>query len=127
MELFRRPSRYNASRRALGLDIGRHSIKAVLLEDTPEGVVIRNAERIRTTHGSIEDGAVVNRRTVAGEIREIVKRCSARVRSATIAVPTEQAIARWVELPLMDAETLRAATRFEARKYLPYPVDRADV
>lgn len=102
-------------------------MKAVLLEDSPEGVVVRGAERIRTPAGSVENGVVAGRKAMAAEIREVVRRCGGRVRAATIAVPTEHIIVRWVDLPLMDSASLRAATRFEARKYLPYPVDRADV
>lgn len=113
--------------RALGIDIGSHAIKCVLLEETPEGVAIRHAERLATPAGAVRDGVVHGRREVAASIRQAVKRCGCRILAASAAVPADQSVVRWIDLPMMDRDSLAAATRFEARKYLPWPVDQAAV
>lgn len=112
---------------ALGVDIGQCAIKAILLEESGDSVSVRHAARVLTSAGAVQKGVVVNRREVAAQIARIVRQAKTPLRAAALAIPTDLLVVRWIDLPAMDADALRAATRFEARKYLPYPVDKADV
>ncbi len=114
-------------RRALGVDIGQHAIKTVLLEGTNDGMAVRHAARVATPAGAVKNGVVQDKREVAACLRQIGRSFGCSLRSASLSVPTEQLLVRWVDLPRMNADALRAATPFEARKYLPYPVDKAEV
>jgi type IV pilus assembly protein PilM len=129
--VFHRPSsRFSHTspyRPALGIDIGQHSIKAVLLENSPSGFVLREAVQIPTPEGALHEGVIVRKREVAALLQQTVRGFSLAPDSASIAIPLEHSLIRWIELPHMDREALRAATRFEARKYLPYPVEKAAV
>lgn len=125
--MFQRIPKSAAARLALGIDIGLYAIKAILLEETVEGLAVRHAARVMTPPNAVKDGIVVGRREVAARLRQIVRQSGCRIGAASLSIPTEQALVRWIDLPRMDHENLRAATRFEARKYLPYPVDHAEV
>lgn len=125
--VIRRAGKSEGRGSALGIDIGQYAVKAILLERMNEGIALRHAARDRMPPDAVQKGVVVARREVATLLRQIVQQSGASVRAASLAVPTEQMLVRWIDLPVMDGEALRAATRFEARKYLPYPVDQAEV
>lgn len=136
--------------RALGIDIGQHAIKAVLLEggaaratandfdldNTSEaGAAVCGSAHVQTPDGAVQKGVVVRPREVAAALRQIMRRlndgaggaATPVLSRASLAAPADQAVVRWIDLPGMDADALRAATRFEARKYLSYPVDEAEI
>jgi type IV pilus assembly protein PilM len=112
---------------SLGIDIGSHTVKTILLEDTPDGFVVRQAGRMPTPPGALLDGAVVKPGEIAACIRSMLARSGLRIRSASVSVPAEHVFVKTIEVPEMDRDSLHAATRFEARKYLPYPADTADI
>ena len=111
----------------LGIDLGHRSVKAVLLERTDETIVARYAGYFPTPMDALHKGVLVEQRAVAAQIRQMVRQCGYNACAASIAIPIEYLVARLIDLPAMDDETLRTASRFEARKYLPYPVDKAEV
>lgn len=111
----------------LGIDLGHHAVKAVLLERTDETIVARYAGYFLTPIDALCKGVLVEQRAVAAQIRQMVRQCGYDARAASIAIPIEYLVARLIDLPAMDDEALRTASRFEARKYLPYPVDKAEV
>ena len=124
------PNVFNKSEnrhRTLGIDLGHHAVKTVLLERTAQTIVARYGGYALTPADAIHKGVVIGQRAVAAQIRQMVRQCGFDARTASIAVPIEQLTARLIDLPAMDTEALRAASRFEARKYLPYPVDMAEV
>lgn len=111
----------------LGLDLGHYAIKAVLLERTAEAIVARYAGYALTPQDALQKGVLVEQRAIAAQIRQMVRQSGYDARAASIAIPIEHLIVRLIDLPAMDDEALRTASRFEARKYLPYPVDKAEV
>lgn len=129
--MFRRLSSrfYHTSsyRPALGFDIGQHAIKAVLLENSHSDFLMREATQVPTPEEAIKEGVIVRKREVAALLQQIVRKMGTGLNRASVAIPLEHSLLRWIELPHMDPETLRAATRFEARKYLPYPMEKAAV
>ena len=116
-----------SARLALGVDIGQHAIKTILLETHPEGAAVLHAARIPTPPGAVQGGKVLQRREVAACLRQLIRQAGYPVHTASLAIPTEQVLVRWIDLPRMDSASLHAATRFEARKYIPYPIDKAEV
>jgi type IV pilus assembly protein PilM len=112
---------------SLGIDIGRFTIKSVLLEQTPHGISVRHVARVPTVHGSSNKGVIVAQKEVAAQIRKIIRQIDVPIRSASLAVPTEHVVVRWIDLPRMDAQSLQAASRFEASRYLPYSTDDAEI
>lgn len=112
---------------ALGIDIGQCALKAIVLEQGREGVAVRHAARVLTPPGAVQKGVLVRKREVAAQIRQIVRQADAPLASASLAIPTDQVFVRWIDLPRMDEDALQAATPFEARKYLPYSIEKAEV
>lgn len=112
---------------ALGIDIGPGVIKAVAVAEEDSAWVVTHAARIPTPAGAVERGIVIAPGEVAAALRSIVKMIGGSARTAATAIPADQSTVRWLELPRMDMESLQAATPFEARKHLSYPVEQAEV
>jgi type IV pilus assembly protein PilM len=112
------------NRSSLGIDIGPGAIKAAVIRDDEMSLYMTHAVRMPTPPGSV-DKAVIDIPAVADTIRQMVKEIGRGFMEAAIAVPAENTQVWWIELPSMDEASLRAATKFEARKYLTYPVEQA--
>jgi len=125
--VFRQVKKSGARCLALGMDIGFYTIKAVILEETAEGPAVHHVARALTPAESLRDGVIVNQEKVAARLREIIRPYAGALQGAALSAPMQYVLVRWIDLPQMDQETLAAATRYEARKYLPFPVDSAEV
>ena len=112
---------------SFGVDIGRHTIKTVLLEHTSQGLAVRHAARIPILPDAFRNGSINAQTEVAQQIRNIVRQMGVSIRTASVAVPTEHVVLRWIDLPMMDAGSLQSASRFEASRYLPYSTDDAEI
>lgn len=113
--------------RALGIDLGRYRIKAVVVEETSNGLTISHAATVRTPDGVIDQGVITDQPAVAAIIRQIVKGFDLPLTSAALSTPIEHTLVRWIEMPQMDEESLTAAAKFEAKKYVTYPIEQAEV
>lgn len=122
-----RNTKQSGHSRTLGIDIGQYAVKAILLERSAGTIVAHYAGHHLTPHDALVKGILVDQRTVAQQITQMVRESGIDVRAASIAIPIDQLIVRPIDLPAMDDAALLTATRFEARKYLPYPVDNAEV
>ena len=113
--------------RALGIDLGRYSIKAVVVEETGNGLVVSHAASIRTPSGAIDQGIISDKPAIAAILRQMVKDFEVPISSAALSTPIDQTLVRWVEMPQLDSAALASAAKFEAKKYVPYPIEQAEV
>lgn len=125
--MYRPLKKLNGHHWAMGIDIGNHATKAILLEQDTDTIVAHYAAHVPTPPDALQNGVLVGQREVAAQLRQIVRQSGFDIRTASLAIPIDQLIVRSIDLPAMDGDALRTATRFEARKYLPYPVDQAEV
>ncbi|MDQ6925573.1 MAG: type IV pilus assembly protein PilM [Candidatus Eremiobacteraeota bacterium] len=99
----------------------------MLLEETGAGLRVRFAARVPTPPGAVEDGVVTQPRVLARCLHALLRDAGARPASALLSVPAGPSLVRWIDMPRLDRDAAREACRFEARKYLPYPVDQAQI
>jgi len=111
----------------LGIDISAGSVRAVAIRRDETSLTVTNAVSIPTPAGSLDKSVVVSVPAVSRAIKQIVKRMGYPFTRAAIAVPAEHTLIWWIDLPVMDDKALRAATPFEARKHLSFPVDQSEV
>ena len=117
-----RPARrqLNTHCRALGIDLGRYSIKAVVVEETENGLVVSHAASVLTPNGVMDQGIVTDKASVAAIIRQLVKDFGVPITSAALSTPIDQTLVRWVDMPQLDENALASAAKFEAKKYVPF-------
>ena len=116
-----------AQERCFGIDIGAHTIKIALLEAGDRGLTVKAFERVSTPPKTFENGVLIRRREIATLLRQSVRRMDRGVRRAAIAISNEQTTIRKIEIPAMEPAQPEAAAPFEARKFISYPPDQAEV
>lgn len=106
---------------ALGLEIGSANLKLVELAGNPptlRGLAIRP-----TPPGVIQEGSVVDPGLLANELREMLSELRTRKRYVVTAASNLAVITRTLQVPKMPLKQLEEAVRWEAERYIPFPID----
>ena len=107
---------------ALGVEIGTSAIKVVALRPgSPPS--LQHAVMVPTPIGSMRDGLVVEPQAVATELKNLLAEHRITTRYAVTAVPNQVAVTRNIMVPRMDRKDLQEAIKWEAERYIPYPID----
>ncbi|UBV41814.1 type IV pilus assembly protein PilM [Deinococcus taeanensis] len=107
---------------ALGVEIGTSAIKVVALRPgSPPS--LQHAVMVPTPIGSMRDGLVVEPQAVATELKNLLAEHRITQRFAVTAVPNQVAVTRNIMVPKMDRKDLQEAIKWEAERYIPYPID----
>lgn len=110
----------------LGLDIGTSSIKLVELERGKTATVTRFA-RIPIAPGSLNDGVVVKSDDIGQAIRDLLQVAKVKHKQAAVAIAGQAVIVRHIKMPLMTQDELNNAIRWEAERYIPFPIDEVNM
>jgi len=105
---------------SIGLDIGTHSIKLVELRRTRKGVFITNSA---VKELPLEASAGV----ITEKVKELFHEENIKSRKVTIGVSGSQIAIRRVSVPFMPKKELKEAMRWEAGKFIPFPLEKAVV
>jgi type IV pilus assembly protein PilM len=100
---------------AVGIDIGGHSIKVVVMSGSSEEPLIEAYNTLKIS--SSEDKPDLTR-----HVKSAVEEIDIRPKSVNISVAGSDVIVRFINLPKMTKEQLDAALVFEAEKYIPFNV-----
>ena len=107
---------------ALGVEIGTSAIKVVSLRPgSPPSLL--HAVMVPTPIGSMRDGLVVEPQAVATELKNLLAQHRITTKYAVTAVPNQSAVTRNIMVPKMDRKDLQDAIKWEAERYIPYPID----
>ena len=110
---------------SIGLDIGTHSIKLVELRHTTNGVFLNNfavKELPLQPSGEESAGGVI-----AEKIKELFQEKNIKAKKVTLGVSGPQVALRRISLPSMPKKELKEALRWEARKFISFPIEDAIV
>jgi len=113
------------SRRNIGIDIDRGSIKAVQISTSGGGYVLQHVGYHRLPPGTIVEGEVADHDLLAAEIKEFWDAHSFKGKSVTIGVSNQKVVVRLLDFPHMEPEDLQGAINFEAQDHIPMPLDEA--
>lgn len=115
----------------LGIDIGTLSIKVVELSNENGRPKLENYA-ILTNYdlalkNSVSDGAEKTRKTFGGEaslmLRRLLKEGKTASSEINMSVPIFSSFLTVMELPQMPESEIASAVQFEAKKYIPVPLD----
>ena len=114
---------FSSKQSYVGIDIGGSSIKAVELRSD-------NGRPTLVTYGFAEKRSDLLKNSVAEEMRAIVEAIKQIVKSARIttrlavtALPSFTVFSSIISLPQMSKKDLMSAVKWEAKKFVPMPVD----
>ncbi len=106
----------------IGLEIGTSMIKVVELRPGSPPALVRSVSA-PTPPGSVKEGALVEPQLVAQEISNLLTAQHIKARFVVTALPNQSAITRNISVPRVDRKDLDGAVRWEAERYIPYPID----
>lgn len=107
---------------AIGVEIGTSAIKVVVLK-AGSPPILQHAVTTPTPIGSMRDGLVVEPQAVATELKNLLAQHRITTRQAVTAVPNQSAVTRNIMVPRMERKDLQDAIKWEAERYIPYPID----
>jgi type IV pilus assembly protein PilM len=108
------------TRRAVGLDIGSHSIKMVVLSGSPAALTLADCA-ISSTEPASENPLPPD--VITQKILDIVERNDLDASDLRISVSGRGAVVRHVEMPRMSPQELKSGIRYEAEILLPFSLD----
>lgn len=116
------------SKSKLGIDIGTSSIKVVELAQKGGRFVLNNYGffELKGTQNAAPDAQSILKlpdQEIVWGIKEIIKKAGIKARNAVAAVPSFSTFATVIEMPYLSEGDLAKAIPFEARKYIPIPLD----
>jgi len=106
---------------ALGLEIGFANLKLVELAGNPP--TLRGLSLRPTPPGTIQEGVILEPGSLAAELKEMLEELRTRKRYVVTAVSNIAAITRTLQVPKMSQKQLDEAVRWEAERYIPFPID----
>jgi type IV pilus assembly protein PilM len=107
----------------IGLDLGSHTVKAIVLRLGLRGNEIAAIETERVALG--EDGASADGAVFAAAARLLGRLNTADVESLYAAVSGDAATIRSVQLPASASRKIEQVLRFELDEALPFPIEEA--
>ncbi|HYH01779.1 MAG TPA: type IV pilus assembly protein PilM [Bacillota bacterium] len=106
----------------VGLDIGTSSIKLVELEGS-NPIRINRFGRIPLPEGALAGGVIKNSEAVAESVSEAFRTLQIKHKRVQVAIAGQAVVVRNIKMPLMEDSEVANAIRWEAERYIPFPVD----
>lgn len=110
---------------ALGLDIGSSSIKVAELQRSGLSIRLKQYGVQPIPFGSLENGEIKNPQMIADQIKKILSDLRIKSKTAALAVAGQTVVVRHIKFPMMSKDELDSGIRFEAERYIPYPIEDA--
>lgn len=97
----------------IGVDLGRHAIKSVLLSRRGNNRFVLNNYAVRTLNDAIDTPA-----QIAGQLKQLFKEMGGMSKTCSIAISSPDALIRIIEQPETPTEILREALRLNGMTLL---------
>ncbi len=109
----------------VGLDIGTSAVKAVLLSPAGDSYIINRVGVAPVPIGAIEGGTVRDIGTVTQIVTRLLHQSRIGAKHVMPAVAGQAVIVRSLKFPAMPRPQLAEAIKWEAERYIPFPVQEA--
>ncbi|MCF2846951.1 pilus assembly protein PilM [Pseudoalteromonas sp. ACER1] len=122
-QLFKKPSSM-----MVGIDIGSHCIKAVLLQETDTGLRLEALAIEPMPKGAMSERSIQDIEAIGNVIAKLKRKIPKSVQRAAVAVSGQTVITKviFMDVSLTDAE-LESQIAIEADSLIPYPLDEVNI
>jgi type IV pilus assembly protein PilM len=110
----------------VGLDIGTSSIKIIELEGG-NPIRLNRFGRIPLPEGALVGGVVKDSAAVSQAITDAFKTLQIKHKQVQVAIAGQAVVVRNIKMPLMEPAEVKNALRWEAERYIPFPVDECSM
>jgi type IV pilus assembly protein PilM len=120
----RRSSRDLTARAGFGVDFGQRLLKAILVEESFEGIVVRAAVASSVPPGCFEGDVISDRRRICALLKSLCRSQGISPKRGGFSVPTSSLSLRWIEIPPVHPDDLDNVARFQAQRYFQVQPDK---
>ena len=112
----------------VGIDIGSHCIKAVLLQETDAGLRLEALAIEPMPKGAMSERSIQDIEAIGNVIAKLKRKIPKSVQTAAVAVSGQTVITKviFMDVSLTDAE-LESQIAIEADSLIPYPLDEVNI
>lgn len=114
---------FNPKQSYIGVDIGTSSTKVVQLGDDNGRPHLMTYGYLEMRSDIIKNEAATSQQTVVNTLRTIMRDAKVSTSQAVAALPSFTVFSSIISLPLMTRKELNSAVRWEAKKFVPMPID----
>ena len=112
----------------VGIDIGSHSVKAVLLSQGSEGYVLEDFAIEPMVRGAVVDREIQDIEAVGNVIAKIRQKIPMKAKEAAAAVSGQTVITKIIYMDVsLNEEELASQIEVEADSLIPYPLDEVSL
>jgi type IV pilus assembly protein PilM len=112
----------------VGIDIGSHAVKAVLLSQGNEGYIIEDFAIESMTRGAVVDREIQDIEAVGNVITKIRQNISMKAKEAAAAVSGQTVITKIIYMDVaLSEDELASQIEIEADSLIPYPLDEVSL
>lgn len=112
----------------VGIDIGSHAVKAVLLSQGSEGYIIEDYAIEPMTRGAVVDREIQDIEAVGNVITKIRQNISMKAKEAVAAVSGQTVITKIIYMDVaLSEDELASQIEIEADSLIPYPLDEVSL
>jgi type IV pilus assembly protein PilM len=111
------------SKSQLGIDIGTSNIKIVQLREESSGFVLETYGMVNYSYQiATKDGSTQISKT-AELLKMLMSKAHVTTNQIVASLPNSSVFTSVIEMPPMSEQELKSAVEFEAKKYIPLPLD----
>lgn len=107
----------------LGIDIGTSSIKLVQVGEDNGRPRLMTYGYLEQRSDIVKSDAANSQQTVVTAIKSLIRDCHVTTAKVITALPSFTVFSSIISLPLMTRKELNSAVRWEAKKFVPMPID----
>lgn len=129
-DIFKNLTNSGAGESVLGIDIGASSVKIVQLRASRGSAILETYGEIALgPYGKQPIGKPVRLgpEETAAAITDLIKEANITARAAALSIPFASSLVTVLDLPKVDAATLKQVVPIEARKYIPVPISEVSL
>ena len=111
----------------VGLDIGSHTIKAIVLDRGKSGLILRNMGVVQLPPEAIFEGAVQEKEIVISAIKNLIKSLKVKVKNVSTSISGYSVIIKKITLPMATRQELAGNIEVEAEQFIPFDISEVNV
>lgn len=114
---------FSKSKSQLGVDIGTSNIKIAQLKPKDNKFVLETYGLVNVAYQLGTKESISSIAQTASLLKNLIKKSGVTARNVVASLPNNVVFTSVVEMPRMPEEELRQAIEFEAKKYVPLPLE----
>jgi type IV pilus assembly protein PilM len=107
----------------VGIDIGSHSIKVAELEDSKQGMALKNFGMIEIPSEAIVEGSIKEMEVVSSALKNLLKNLRIKNKNLATSISGYSVIVKKITIPQKGEEDLEKSIQNEAEQYIPFDIN----